>query len=59
MNTIASSIILLAAVLMLTSAAHFDSLLFWVIGIVMLIDGAILLITSTVFPDLLEKWKTE
>lgn len=59
MKTIASSIILLAAVLMLASAAHFDSLLFWVIGIIMLIDGAVLLIASTVFPSFLEKVVTE
>ena len=50
MKEVASSITILAAVLMLISAEHFNSLLFWVIGIVMLIDGTILFTFTTLFP---------
>ena len=48
MKEIASSITILATVLMLITAEHFDSLLFWVIGIFMLIDGMIIF---TLFPE--------
>ncbi len=56
MKEIASSIVMVAAVLMLISAEHFGSLLFWGIGIIMLIDGAMLFVASTLFPNKLSVW---
>lgn len=56
MKEITSSIVMLAAVLMLISAEHFGSLLFWGIGMIMLIDGTILFVASTLFPNKLSDW---
>ncbi len=56
MREVASSIVVLAAVFLLISAEHFDSLLFWIIGTVMMIDGAILFIASTLFSGQLSRF---
>lgn len=58
MKEIASSIIILSAVLLLISAEHFDNLLFWVLGIVMLIDGTILLVAFRPFSNWMESIHT-
>ncbi len=50
MKEIASSIIVLSAVFLLISAEYFDSLLFWIIGVIMLVDGTIIFVATTLFP---------
>ena len=56
MKDVASSIIILSAVLMLISAEHFDNLMFWIIGVIMLVDGFILFTASILFPKKLSNW---
>ena len=51
MKEVASSIVILAAVFILISAEYFDSLLFWIIGVIMLTDGTILFMVFMFFPD--------
>ena len=48
MKEVAGSIVILAGSLLLIAAAHFNSVLFWVIGALILVDGYFLL-TSSVF----------
>jgi len=55
MKEVASSIVILSAVFLLIAAEHFDSFLFWALGGVMMIDGAILFIGSTLFPRQYDK----
>jgi len=55
MKEIAGSIVILAGSITLVGAEHFDSILFWVIGAFMLIDGYFLLAASIFFPEWLTK----
>lgn len=56
MKEVASSIVILSAVFMLISAEYFDSLLFWIIGTIMLIEGVTIFIGFTLFPEPFSKW---
>ncbi len=56
MKEVASSIVILAAVFILISAEYFDSLLFWIIGVIMLTDGTILFMAFMFFPDKFSDW---
>lgn len=59
MKEIAGAIIILAGSLLLIAAMSFDSVLFWIIGGFMLVDGYFLLAASIFFPRVLKKllWK--
>ena len=54
MKEIAGSIIMLAGSIILIAAEHFDSILFWVLGAFMLIDGYFLVAVSVFFPEWLK-----
>ena len=51
MKEIAGSIVILAASIILIAAEQFDSMLFWIIGGFMLLDGYFLLTASVFFPE--------
>ena len=55
MKEIAGSIIIFAGSIILIAAAHFDSIVFWVLGAFMLIDGYFLVAVSVFFPEWLTK----
>lgn len=56
MKEIAGSIVVLAGSIILIAAEYFDSMLFWIIGGIMLLDGYILFTTSVLFPEWLTNW---
>jgi len=51
---IAGSIVILAGSLLLIAAMNFDSILFWILGGFMLVDGYFLLAASIFFPRFLK-----
>ena len=55
MKEISGSIIILAASIILVAANYFDSLLFWILGALMLIDGYFIVAASFFFPEWLSK----
>ena len=55
MKEIAGAIIILAGSLLLIPAMSFDSVLFWIIGGFMLVDGYFLLAASIFFPRVLKE----
>ncbi len=55
MKEIAGSIIIFAGSIILIAAAHFNSIVFWVLGAFMLIDGYFLVAVSVFFPEWLRK----
>lgn len=59
MKEVAGAIIILAGSLLLIAAMNFDSVLFWIIGGFMLVDGYFLLAASIFFPRVLKEllWK--
>ena len=56
MKEIAGSIVILAGSIILVAAEYFDSIMFWIIGGIMLIDGYILFTVSILFPKWLTNW---
>ena len=56
MKETAGSIVILAGSLLLIAGAHFNSVLFWVIGVLMLLDGYFLLTVSVFFPKWLSSY---
>ena len=59
MKEVAGSIIVLAASVLMIAGKHFDSTLFWILGIVFLIEGAVLIELSLFFPTFFKdtrKW---
>lgn len=55
MKEIAGSIIIFAGSIILIAAAQFNSIVFWVLGAFMLIDGYFLVAVSVFFPEWLRK----
>ncbi len=55
MKEIAGSIIIFAGSIILIAAAHFNSIVFWVLGAFMLIDGYFLVAVSVFFPEWLRR----
>ncbi len=55
MKEIAGAIVMLAGSILLVAAMSFDSILFWIIGGFMLIDGYFLLAASIFFPRFLKE----
>ena len=55
MKEIAGSIVILASSIILVAAAHFDSTVFWVVGVFMLLEGYFLLTVTILFPQWLAK----
>ena len=59
MKVITGSIILLSATMFMIAAKYFDSTLFWVLGVLFLIEGAVLINLSLFFPSFFKdtrKW---
>lgn len=55
MKEIAGTIIIIAGSIILIAAAQFNSIVFWVLGAFMLIDGYFLVAVSVFFPEWLRK----